>query len=37
MVSNDQEVEIGRWSTERPEPATLTQTLGGLRRQRDAM
>lgn len=37
MVSNDEEVEIGRWSTERPEPATFENTLGGLRRQRDAI
>ena len=36
MVSNGEEVEIGHWSTKRPEPATFEHTLGGLRRQRDA-
>jgi hypothetical protein len=35
-VSDGDEVELGRWSTKRPEPATFTQTLGGLRRQHDA-
>jgi hypothetical protein len=36
MVSDGDEVELGRWSTKRPEPATFTQTLGGLRRHHDA-
>ena len=31
MVSNGEEIEIGHWSTKRPEPATFVRTLRELR------
>jgi hypothetical protein len=36
MVHDGDEIEIARWSTERPEPASIVLTLGDLRRDPQA-
>jgi hypothetical protein len=36
MVHGNDEIEIARFSVERPESASIVRTLGDLRRKRDA-